>query len=481
MFYNQVVMTRILAILIVIGLVACKKKASEERIQSIEAIEKETGVDPLEAYLAGSASVNDASNGAFGIQAPNVPSDRLADFQVGNSFFRDIWVTAPSSTTSRDGLGPLLNASSCGACHTLDGRGKPHDELFNPTSSLLFRLSIVGLGNHGASVDEPNYGGQFQPKSILGAQAEGEVKLSYIEMKGKYADGTFYTLRKPTYIFQNLAYGAMDPSAMVSPRLAQQLPGLGLLEALSEQTILSNADPNDLDADGISGTANYVWDEASQSNKLGRFGWKANQPSIRQQVAGAFNGDMGITSTLFPKEGLTTQQGELYKEFPNGGLPEINDSRLDQVTFYCATLGVPLRRNISHPDVLQGKALFAQIGCEQCHLSKLKTGNYTLVPQFSNKTIKPYTDMLLHDMGEGLADARPDFNATGSEWRTPPLWGIGLVKTVNNHTFFLHDGRARNFEEAILWHGGEGGKAKEEFTKLTAKQRQQLIFFLENL
>lgn len=463
-------------------IVSCQKKTKEQVVQPETPITTTTViVDPAEALLAGGASVNDNSSNAFGIQAPNVSSVTFGTFASGNSFFRDIWVEAPASTTGRDGLGPILNASSCGACHSLDGRGKPHDETFSPNVGLLFRLSVLGTNAHGESNPDPNYGGQFQPKSILSAKNEGDVKIVYTETAGNYPDGTSYSLRTPTYIFENLNFGAMAANVMVSPRLAQQIPGLGLLEAISDSTILAHSDPNDADADGISGRPNYVWDVASGSKRIGRFGWKANQPSIKQQVAGAFNGDIGITSSLFSAEGLTDYQKELFKDIPNGGSPELDDKKLDQVTAYCASLGVPYRRNISDPDVIEGKKLFVQIGCDKCHLAKVKTGSYALVPEFSNKTIKPYTDLLLHDMGNGLADNRPDFEATGNEWRTPPLWGIGMVKVVNNHTFFLHDGRARNFEEAILWHGGEGEKSKTEFTKLSAKQRLQVITFLENL
>lgn len=470
-------------LLVLCFLSACKKKTDEQVIQPETIITPSSPitVDPSEALLAGGASVNDNSSNAFGIQAPNVSSVSFGIFATGNSLFKASWVTAPSSTEGRDGLGAIMNATSCGACHTFDGRGKPHDETFTPNAGLLFRLSVLGTNAHGESNPDPNYGGQFQPKSILAAKNEGDVKITYTEIPGNYPDGTTYSLRSPIYTFENLNFGEMAANVMVSPRLAQQIPGLGLLEALSDSTILARSDPNDTDGDGISGRPNYVWDVESSSKKLGRFGWKANQPSIKQQVAGAFNGDIGITSSLFPSEGLTDYQKELFKDIPNGGSPELDDDKLDQVTAYCATLAVPYRRNISDPDVIEGKILFAQAGCDKCHLSKVKTGVYALVPEFSNKTIKPYTDMLLHDMGNGLADNRPDFEATGNEWRTPPLWGIGMVKVVNKHTFFLHDGRARNFEEAILWHGGEGEKSKTEFTKLNAKQRLQLITFLENL
>ena len=461
----------------VLFFLSCGKKSSNEPTTTSPNVT----VDPSEALLAGAASIGDNSGNAYTFQAPNIGSGSLLDFAAGNSFFRDSWVIAPSSTSGRDGLGPMFNASSCTGCHALNGRGRPLDGSLSPTAALLFRLSILGMDSTGAPNPDPHYGGQFQPKAIPFAKPEGEVRISYSEVPGHYADGSSYSLQVPTYTFDSLQFGPMDASVLFSPRIAQQMPGLGLLEAVSEQTILAYSDPSDGDGDGISGRPNYVWDVEAKAKKLGRFGWKANQPSLRQQSAGALNGDVGITSSLFPSEGLTVDQKALFNGIPNGGNPEISDVNLAQLTYFCATLAVPVRRNISNPDVIQGKALFSQIGCDKCHLTELKTGEYQIEPAFSNMILHPYTDMLLHDMGSGLADNRPDYEADGNEWRTPPLWGIGMIQIVNKHNFLLHDGRARGFEEAILWHGGEGEKAMQEFVKLNATQRKQLVTFLENL
>ncbi len=346
--------------------------------------------------------------------------------------------------------------------------------------ALLFRLSVAGQGSHGEPLNDPNYGNHFNPKSIPNVDAEGSVTVTYQAMTGKYPDGTAYALRKPTYSFNNLSYGAMN-GTLVSPRLAPQMMGAGLLEAVSEHSILANVDVNDANGDGISGRANYVWDEKSHSKTIGRFGWKANQPNVAQQVASAFNGDIGVTSSLFPKENFTDAQAAKYGGLPNGGSPEIDETTLQNVIFYIKSLAVPARRNWKDAEVLSGKQLFVSVNCSGCHVMKLTTSAYDSPSYLANQTIRPYTDLLLHDMGTGLADNRPDFEATGTEWRTPPLWGIGLQKTVNKHTNMLHDGRARNVEEAILWHGGEAEKSKNAFMKLAKDERTKLLKFIDSL
>lgn len=345
---------------------------------------------------------------------------------------------------------------------------------------MLIRLSIPGMDVHGGPLGDPNYGRQFGGSGIPGIPGEGDVTINYLDVVGYFDDGEKYVLRKPEYQFDNLSYGNLSSSILFSPRVAQQMPGLGLLEAVDEETLLSLADELDDNKDGISGRPNYVWDYVNNKVSLGRFGWKANQPSLKQQTAGAFLGDIGITSSLFPEENLSGSQTQ-YSSLPNGGSPEVSDDLLNNVIYYSSTLAVPGRRNFKDPAVLKGKHLFTQINCSGCHTPKLKTGYFSSIPELSNQTIRPYTDLLLHDMGPGLADGRPDYLATGSEWRTPPLWGIGMIQTINNHTFFLHDGRARNLTEAILWHGGEAEKSKNAFKALSKSDREALIKFLESL
>ncbi|MFT3678874.1 MAG: di-heme oxidoredictase family protein [Ferruginibacter sp.] len=434
-----------------------------------------------EEYSGGlKGSTFDFSENAFGKEFANLDSKHLQDFVVGNSFFRNNWVTAPASTTARDGLGVLFNSMSCGGCHHKDGRAAPPESETAPLNGLLFRISIPGSSDKGGPLAEPNYGLQLNNRAILGVTVEGNVSVTYTEIAGRYPDGTGYYLRKPTYTFKDLGYGAMQAGTMYSPRIANQVMGLGLLEAVPEATILGFADENDANKDGISGRPNYVWNFKTNKTELGRFGWKANQPTILQQTASALSGDIGITTTLFPNENLSPVQHTMYGSLPNGGSPEIDDEGLGTIISYMQTLAVPGRRNVSDATVLKGKQLFVQASCANCHKPVMQTGSNSL-PQLDKQTIRPYTDLLLHDMGDELSDGRPDYLATGNEWRTPPLWGIGLIPTVNDHTFLLHDGRARNIEEAILWHGGEAAAAKEAFKKLKADERAAVIKFLESL
>lgn len=441
---------------------------------------KQARYEKGEELSAGAATVYSATQNSFGLPVPTLEGKNKNIFFVGNSLFNQSWVTAPSSTTARDGLGPLFNARACDNCHTRDGRGKPQFETGDVSDGFLMRLSIPGTDEHGAPLPEPTYGGQLQGSAIMGIDSEGEVKITYDTIRGNYADGTAYALRKPHYHFVNLNYGKLHPEVLTSPRVGTQMIGLGLLEAIPEDSLLAIADPHDSDGDGISGRINYVWDLVNNKKSPGRYGWKANVATIREQVATAFLHDIGITSELFPKDESTASQKKA-QEASQGGKPELQPDSFEHVTLYSSSLAVPARRNADEPNVLKGKAIFREIGCAKCHIPKFNTGEHPEIPELGNLTIRPYTDLLIHDMGPGLSDGRQDFEASGSEWRTPPLWGIGLINTVNNHTFFLHDGRARNLEEAILWHGGEGEAARKAFLKLPKNDRQFLIDFLNSL
>lgn len=436
-----------------------------------------------EEYAGGSTTIFDISRNAFGHSAPNLQGDGPDKFAVGNSFFRNDWVAAPSSTTARDGVGPLLNSFSCSSCHKDDGRGRPPLGYGEKLSSMLVRLSIPGANPHNGPLEDLQYGDQLSNNSIPGVIAEGDVTIDYTEILGAYSDGAGYSLRKPQYTFVHLGYGALPADILFSPRVAPQMPGLGLLEAISETTLLSFTDSSDLDGDGISGRPNYVWDFVNNKVAMGRFGWKANQPSLKQQTAGAFIGDMGISSPVFSGQNLSGNQVTQYRydTLATGGSPEISTDIFDQVVFYSSTLAVPGRRNWTDPLVKRGKQLFTTAGCAKCHIPSMTTGADALIPELANQKIFPYTDLLLHDMGPALADGRPDYLASGQEWRTPPLWGIGLIQTVSGHTFLLHDGRARNAEEAILWHGGEGEQSKNTFTQMSKADRDALLKFLTSL
>ncbi|MEM7180694.1 MAG: di-heme oxidoredictase family protein [Spirochaetota bacterium] len=442
-----------------------------QNLIALYALGQQTEVSSSEAYSGGDTTVFITNSFSFQSQAANMKdeSKQLAFIQ-GHAVFTTGWVTPGS--TANTGLGPTFNATSCTSCHALDGRGQPQEGTIQ--SSLLFRLS-----------NAENYGDQFNPNSIGGVDNEGTITVSYTEQAGTYPDGETYSLRVPTYTVALANHGSVS-NVLVSPRIAAQVPGLGLLEAISEATLLAMADENDADGDGISGRANYVTDVATGTTQIGRFGWKANQPNLNQQNQGAFLGDIGITSPLFSTENCPGTQASgncgLASSTGKGiGVHEVNQLSIDVMNSYMKTIGVPGRRNWRDATVQQGKALMVSVGCTKCHVAEITTGTLDGFEEVSNQTIRPYSDLLLHDMGDALADGRPDFLATGNEWRTPPLWGLGLVKSVNEHDTMLHDGRARGFAEAILWHGGEAETAKNNFMNLSKTERDALVKFLESL
>jgi len=383
-----------------------------------------------------------------------------------------------------DGLGPLFNRQSCIACHAKNGRGEPPEGESDSMRSTLVRLSVPGGGAGAAPQPHPVYGDQFNPDGIAGVPGEGRATLVWSERIDRLADGTPVALRRPELRLDNLGYGPLGPEVMTSVRMAPPLVGLGLLEAVPEADLLALADPDDRDGDGVRGRVNLVWDAARGAFAVGRFGLKANQPSLRQQNAGAFDGDLGLTSTLFPYHGCTAAQTACRAAAGEGAgdtKPELSDEQLDLVTLYTRALAVPVRRNADDPLVRVGEGLFAAIGCAACHTPTLRTGPSPALPELAGRTIHPYTDLLLHDMGEGLADGRPDFQATGRQWRTPPLWGLGLTAVVTDRPTYLHDGRARSLLEAILWHGGEAEPAREAVRRMPSLNRKALLAFLGSL
>ena len=444
--------------------------------QAPDILNSDSSIDSAGALSGGDTTIFSASSHAFSIPAPNLSTDALEKHLEGDVEFEAVFVTAPA--VLNPGLGPIYNNVSCINCHSRDGRGRPPnaDERL---VSMLLRLSLpkredVSDGKPPTPV--PGYGTQLNNRSIFGTPAEGKVKIEYSEQPLTTEDGTRVHLRYPNYTITD-TYQPLPENVEVSPRVAPVVFGLGLLEAIPEETILTYADEADVNGDGISGKPNFVWDVVKKRYTLGRFGWKANQPTLLQQVASAYHDDMGLTTSLFLIE---NSAGQLQLT-ESSATPEVSDDILDVVTFYVQTLAVPARRNIDDPQVKHGEQLFAQAQCASCHIPTLRTGVLPGVPSVSNQTIHPYTDLLLHDMGPGLADNRPDFHASGTEWRTPPLWGIGLVRTVNGHTNFLHDGRARNLMEAILWHGGEAEKSRQTVLEMSKTERDALIAFLESL
>lgn len=433
----------------------------------------------------GQGTVDQADHNAFSLPQSNLSMMKRMDFSVGNSFFRNPWVEAPASTDARDGLGPLFNTNSCQGCHLKDGRGNPPAAGQQPVS-LFLRLAVPAdrqqdadlLRKHGFK-PAPVYGSQLQTSAISGAQPEADLIVSYQTLTQTFPDGTETTLQTPVYRIENPRYGPLPDNLQISPRVAPPMSGMGLLQAIPERDILAAADPEDVNHDGISGRANRVWDKHRQTTTLGRFGWKASEPSIRQQTLGAFAGDMGLTSAM--NQTTDCQPDQHCDRFPDGGAEEVSEQVAGFVVFYASSLAVPARRDMHQPAVRKGAHLFNRIGCSGCHTPRYETGTVRNRPDLSQQTIWPYSDLLLHDMGAGLADGRDEFLANGREWRTPPLWGMGLTQVVNPRAGFLHDGRARTPEAAILWHGGEAAAAAQRYRDLPADQREALIAFLNSL
>ena len=468
-----------------------------------------TDADPLGEKTAGEATVFATGRQAFSYPLANLSDAEQTRFAIGNSFFKRNWVEAPASTTARDGLGPHFIARACAGCHVMDGRGAPPDwaRTLGPapekTVALLMRLSVPGTPEpHNGVRPVPVYGDQFNNAAVQGVAPEGDVEIRSQPVHGRFADGTAFALQKSLYRLTRLGYGPMPKDVMISPRIAPQMIGLGLLEAIPEADILANAQAQARLNGPIKGQPNRVWDAFAQQEVLGRFGWKANTGSVAHQTAGAFLGDMGITSSRFWREACTEAQKDCLAA-PHGGgrrtgadgimpaamataeAPEVDDDTLAQVIFYTASLAPPARREPQDAQVLRGQALFQQAQCAVCHRPSYTTGAPPF-PRLSSagvagQRIWPYTDLLLHDMGPGLADGRPDFLASGQQWKTPPLWGIGLFKDVNGHQRLLHDGRARGVLEAILWHGGEAQSGKDMVLKMNAADRAALVKFVESL
>jgi CxxC motif-containing protein (DUF1111 family) len=456
------VRTGLLALAAAASLAACSKNEAD-------------GVEPAGAddvNAGGAATVFSAGSNAYSLPAPNLRGGSGAQHLAGDAAFARRFVTA-------DGLGPLFINANCTACHVRDGRGTAPLTATDPVQ-LLFRLSLPGQDAHGGPRPVPGFGDQLQNRAVVGTAAEGQLSIQYVEQLRTLADGLTVSLRQPTYGIE-APYMPLPAGVLLSSRVAPPVFGLGLLEAVSEVDVLALADETDANGDGISGRPNYVWDVAAQAPRLGRFGWKANQPSLRQQTAAAYNGDMGITTSLFPLEPAAGQT-QAGNQPPASALADVADADLANTTFYVQTLGVPARRDVNTDLVKAGKALFINAQCASCHIPRLRTSPVAGLPaETAGQTIYPYTDLLLHDMGPGLADNRPDFRASGSEWRTPPLWGIGLSEVVNGHSTFLHDGRARSLTEAILWHGGEAQASADAVGRMSAADRAKLLAFLKSL
>ncbi|UAY51552.1 di-heme oxidoreductase family protein [Ferruginibacter albus] len=437
------------------------------------------GVFPDDGYdsrlSGGSATTFDETSHALSSAIDGLSERDARVHDLGDATFSQTFVV--DSRPNFTGLGPVFNNVSCISCHRHDGEGIPTMGFSN--SGMLFRISIPGSDAHGGPLTPDGFGGQLQDQHIFGAAPEVTFNpIVYDNVTVTYPDGNTTTLKKPTYSIAS-SYIPMPAGYMLSPRLAPPVVGMGLLELVPEQTILSFQDPNDANNDGIRGKANYVYDAYTHQTLIGRFGWKANTATLLTQVATAYQQDMGITSYVQPVESAfgQTQMNAVPKELPM----EIVDSLLNYTVFYVKTLAVPARRNVTDDDIKRGEYLFNQVNCSGCHRPTMQTEINQSLAQLSNQRIHPYTDLLVHDMGPGLADNRPDFLAGGQDWRTAPLWGVGLLDKANGIPYFLHDGRATTIEEAILWHDGEAKQSRDQFMQLNKDDRNRIIKFVESL
>ncbi len=434
--------------------------------------------------------------------APNILQENAENFGQGRRLFHTDYTTGehieanngltPAETAVHANLaGPLYNQVACEGCHSHNNRGVP-PAAGMPFDSIVVRTFGQGKDSNGGPLPDPNYGRQLQPKAISGA-GEGSATFTYTTVTGKFGDGTMYTLQRPATTFSNMTSG--NPTSY-STRMARPLIGMGLLEAIPEADILANADPTDCNQDGISGVPNLVFDPEDGKMHIGRFGWKAAKASVRQQVSEALDFDIGVTSSTYPKHDCGPMQAScLAADKPT---PELADSDVNLLVTYMRDLGVPPRRDLTDPQVVQGESLFTNLGCVHCHAPNQHTGDTTPFLEMRDQVIHPYSDLLLHDMGPDLADnsGQTDFAAGPSEWRTPPLWGIGLCDdvaagyqlddTMNpapnlGPCHYLHDGRASQLIEAVLWHGGEAQSVRDKVVALSSSDRDALVAFLKSL
>lgn len=422
-------------------------------------------------------TTDNVTHEAFAQPLPLLPEAMRETFFRGRSLFRQNWVIAPAGDDQVDGLGPLHNRISCISCHGGNGKGHAPNGPGEKASSLLVRLSVPGIDAQGGPLPHPIYGDQFNEDAIPGVPPEGRVQISWREQTLVMAGGEIVHLRSPRIDFRDLGYGPLG-KVRTSARIGPAVFGLGLLDAVPVEALEALATEHKPDA--IRGKLNRVYDTASKTTVAGRFGLKANRSTLRDQIAGAMHGDLGITSPLFPRENCSAAQARC-RQAPNGGEPELDARQLDDLETYLAFLAPPSPRGTQAPEVEKGRRLFNDMGCAICHRPQLPLGRHAVLGDLRGRTIAPYTDLLLHDMGPALADRRPDYQASGSEWRTPPLWGAGLLKKINERVNYLHDGRARNIQEAIAWHGGEAKASQNRYIQAELAERKALLAFLQSL
>jgi CxxC motif-containing protein (DUF1111 family) len=511
---------QLFAVLLVVRMTGCEPSGNSS-VNAASDVASDVGTvlvsvvpvpDVSEQLPGGAGSTSLKPIPAFDKVVTNLPDSAKPDFYAGKALAEQAWIKAPTATDARDGLGPIYNARACLSCHIRGGRSRVPDE----SGAALFvgplvRMSVVpgavvGAGTQSYTrliagvIPDPVYGDQLQNQSVallhqLGKANPQEIAaaadvppeavphIQWTDSVYQYPDGRQVSLRAPQLQMQFEAYGPFDPDTRFSLRNAPVIGGTGLLERIPLAALQALEDVDDRDQNGISGRLNEVWDPVSQQWVAGRFGLKANRPNLDMVVASAFANDIGISNPLFPNQPCTAAQSACLVQVSGNNADgfELPQPLLQLVTDFTRQLGVPKRRNADDPSVLAGRRLFYQSGCAGCHHPDFVTTSSDHLPELGNQRIWPYTDLLLHDMGPGLADNRPDFAASGREWRTPPLWGVGLGQQINGSGQLLHDGRARSIEEAILWHGGEAEAVRQQFVSLAEAERQALLRFVQSL
>ena len=412
---------------------------------------------PLEApdwliARAGDATTTfEVSERSYNLSARNVGLSARIRFADGDEVFERFF-------TPEDGLGPDFNADGCNACHVNNGRQATAIDGGYIGVGPVVHVSVAGATETEAPFVLPGYGNRLQGYALRG-DAEALVNVLWEAVEGSYPDGTAFELRRPVVSVVGRD-GMLPVDALLSLRIPTPVAGPGLLEFVPESDIVAAADPDDEDGDGISGEVQWVPDGAG-GFRVGRHGWKAEHLDLIHQAAAALAGDMGVATSVVP----------------DGATIELGDEELADLAFYVEALAIPGGRDIEDPEVIRGAVLFETIGCTGCHTPRQRTGTAN-TPELDGLTIIPFTDLLLHDLGPGLDDNRSVYAASGREWRTAPLWGIGLLETVNGHVSLLHDGRARSIEEAILWHGGEAQHVTDAFMALDAADRAAVLRFV---
>ena len=456
------------------------RKDLEKVRQVLELTNNFKKAERSEALTGGAGTIENTGKNAYSQHLTTLSFEDRQNFLIGNGFFRKLWIAAPSSTISSDGLGPIYNARACQSCHIKDGRGHLPE-----TEKPLSLVVKIGEYKNLNLIPDQIYGKQFQFFAIPGMSAEVQGNIIKEEYITNLNNNYNLHSKKVDFDIQSLNFGDIKTKNSMSLRISPQVYGVGLIDSIEESDILVKSDENDLDGDGISGIARIVKDEQGK-DRVGRFGIRASTPNLTVQSGVAFMHDMGISNPVGKNAygDCTKKQKDCFK-FTTGinknDKVEVSEEILEKVVFYLSSLSPPKRRNVNDKDVLRGKEIFYESKCTSCHTPKYVTSKNAKFDFLKFQLIWPYSDFLLHDMGDNLADKNLEGKITNREWKTPALWGIGLAKKVNSRATFLHDGRAETILEAILLHGGEASYSIEYLLQNHKNELQELLKFVESL